>query len=141
LDKRRIIIEDARQRPEARMGTLVGEVAPTNIVVVPIPFEGEIKGALELGSVGRFSAIHLTFLDQLAETIGIVMNTITSTSRTERLLSQSLTMSHELQSRQEQLENTNTELEERSRLLSEQKKEVETKNREIEVARKAIEEK
>jgi signal transduction histidine kinase/CheY-like chemotaxis protein/HAMP domain-containing protein len=139
-DKKKVVIEDA-VIPEPRIGVVSMGVYPRNVVVFPIPFEGEIKGAIELASASQFSPINLAFIDQLAETIGIVMNTIMSTQRTETLLSQSLQMSRELQSRQEQLQETNAELEDKARLLSEQKKEVETKNREIEVARTAIEEK
>jgi signal transduction histidine kinase/CheY-like chemotaxis protein/HAMP domain-containing protein len=137
-DNRRVVIEDARILPP--LGSVL-PVTAANIVIIPIPFEGEVRGVLELAASARFSSIHLTFMDQLAETMGIVMNTITATTRTETLLDQSLKMSRELQSRQDQLQETNAELEDKARLLSEQKKEVETKNREIEVARSAIEEK
>ena len=60
-----------------------------NIVVLPVLFEGEVKAVIELASFHRFSEIHLTFLDQLTESIGIVLNTIGATMRTEELLKQS----------------------------------------------------
>ena len=44
---------------------------------------------IELASFHRFSDIHLTFLDQLTESIGIVLNTIAANMRTEELLKQS----------------------------------------------------
>ncbi|MBI2071360.1 MAG: response regulator, partial [Elusimicrobia bacterium] len=112
----------------------LGETVPVDIAVLPVLFEGEIKGAIELASLHRFSEIHLTFLEQLMESIGIVLNTIAATMRTEDLLKQSQSLAQELQL-------TNAQLEEKARLLSEQKKEVEGKSREIEVARQTVEEK
>ena len=68
-----------------------------NIVVLPVLFEGEVKAVIELASFHRFSDIHLTFLDQLTESIGIVLNTIVATMRTEELLKQSQSLAAELQ--------------------------------------------
>jgi signal transduction histidine kinase/CheY-like chemotaxis protein len=80
-------------------------------------------------------------LDQLTESIGIVINTIEANMRTEGLLRQSQSLATELQSRQEELQNTNQELQEKARLLADQNVEVEHKNQEVEQARKALEEK
>ena len=62
---------------------------PLNIIVLPVLFEDEVKAVIELASFNRFSEIHLTFLDQLTESIGIVLNTIAANMRTEELLKQS----------------------------------------------------
>ncbi|GBF07867.1 GAF sensor hybrid histidine kinase, partial [Deinococcus aerius] len=119
----------------------LGAATPSNIVVLPVVFEKETKAVIELASFETFSATHLAFLEQLTESIGIVLNTIQATMRTETLLSQSQDMAQELQSQQEELRQTNEELEEKARLLAEQNREVERKNREVENARQALEEK
>jgi HAMP domain-containing protein/CheY-like chemotaxis protein len=133
----------------------LGQAAPLNIMVLPVLFEGEIMAVIELASFERFSQIHRTFLDQLMESIGVVLNMIAANMRTEELLkqSQSLTQelqsqSQELQNQQDQLKQTNVELEtqakeleDKASLLATQNKEVETKNREVELARAALEEK
>ena len=54
----------------------LGEAPPRNIVVLPVLFEGETKAVLELATFDEFDEIRLTFLEQLAESIGIVLNTI-----------------------------------------------------------------
>jgi signal transduction histidine kinase/CheY-like chemotaxis protein len=110
-------------------------------VVLPVLFEGDVRAAIELASFGLFSDVHLAFLDQLTQSIGIVLNTIAATMRTEQLLTQSQALAEELQSQQLQLQTTNAELQEKAQLLAEQKTEVETKNREVEQAKKALEEK
>jgi HAMP domain-containing protein/signal transduction histidine kinase/CheY-like chemotaxis protein len=133
----------------------LGEAAPLNIIVLPVLFEGGVKAVVELASFHPFSAIHQLFLDQLTESIGVVLNMITANMRTEVLLEQSQGLTQELQSqskelttRQEELKRSNSalekqaiELEEKARLLAEQNQKVEVKNREVEQARVAVEEK
>ena len=119
----------------------LGEATPLNIIVLPIVFEGEVKAVMELASFDRFNTTHLAFLEQLTESIGIVLNTIEANTRTEELLKQSQGLARELQSQQEELQQTNEELEEKARLLADQNQEVERKNKEVEQARRALEEK
>jgi HAMP domain-containing protein/signal transduction histidine kinase/DNA-binding response OmpR family regulator len=119
----------------------LGEARPLNIIVLPIVFEGNVKAVMELASFERFSATHETFLDQLTESIGIVLNTIEANMRTEDLLKQSQSLASELQSQQEELQQTNAELEDKAKLLADQNVEVERKNKEVEQARQALEEK
>jgi signal transduction histidine kinase/CheY-like chemotaxis protein len=119
----------------------LGSAPPQNILVLPVIFEGQVKGVLELASFERFSPMHEALLDQLTESIGIVINTIEANTRTEDLLTQSQSLAQELQSRQQELQQTNQELEEKAGLLAHQNQEVERKNQEVEQARKALEEK
>jgi signal transduction histidine kinase/DNA-binding response OmpR family regulator len=119
----------------------LGESKPLNIIVLPIVFEGAVKAVMELASFDRFNPTHEQFLDQLTESIGIVLNTIEANMRTEDLLKQSQSLARELQSQQEELQQTNAELEDKAKLLAEQNVEVERKNREVEQARQALEEK
>ena len=133
MEKRRILVTDV---PEdyVKISSSLGEGTPLSIVVLPVLFEGEPRAVLELASFRHFSDMNLAFLDQLTQGIGIVLNTIAATMRTEQLLKQSQALA-------EQLQKTNAELEEKAHLLAEQKNEVETKNREVEQAKAALEEK
>src|SRR4029079_12152006 len=119
----------------------LGEGPPNSIVVVPILFENEVKGVIELASFERFSGIQLAFLDQMLESLGIVIATIEATMRTDELLRQSQSLTDELRNQQKQLRQTNEELEEKAVQLSDQKAEVERKNKEVELARQELEEK
>jgi len=119
----------------------LGDAPPNSIVVVPILFEGEVKGVIELASFEKFSGIQLAFLDQMLESLGIVIATIEATMRTDELLRQSQSLTEELRSQQDELQQTNEELEEKAHQLSEQKAEVERKNRQVELARQELEEK
>ncbi|MFO1499525.1 MAG: response regulator [Verrucomicrobiota bacterium] len=129
------------EAPDFLISSGLVETKPQTIVVLPVLFEGQTKAVIELASIGTFTATHLAFLEQLTESIGIVLNTIEATMRTEGLLKQSQQLASELQTRQTELQRTNEELAEKARQLAEQNAEVERKNREIEQARRALEEK
>ncbi|HVV00795.1 MAG TPA: response regulator, partial [Verrucomicrobiae bacterium] len=140
LEKERILVTNAPS-DYVQITSGLGAAPPTNIIVLPVLFEGQVKAVMELSSFEKFSATHQAFLDQLVESIGIVLNTIEANTRTEDLLKQSQSLAKELQSRQEELQNTNLELQEKAKLLAEQNAEVERKNQEVEQARQALEEK
>jgi CheY-like chemotaxis protein/signal transduction histidine kinase/HAMP domain-containing protein len=139
-EKRRLLITDVPS-DYVRINSSLGEAAPLNIVVVPITFEGEIKGVLELASFQRFTPVRVAFLEQLVESLGIVVATIEAGMKTDELLRKSQSMAEELQSQQEELQQTNEELEEKARQLTTQKSEVERKNRDVEIAKQELEEK
>ncbi|MHB9004724.1 MAG: HAMP domain-containing protein, partial [Coriobacteriia bacterium] len=109
LEKQRILLTEVPS-DYVKIGSGLGEATPLNIVILPVIFEGNVKAVVELGSFSRFTEIHLTFLEQLTETIGVMLNTIGATMRTEELLKESQSMAGELQSQQEELQQTNEEL-------------------------------
>ncbi len=139
-EKQRILLTNV---PEdyIKISSGLGEATPLNIAALPIVFEGELQAVIELASFSRFSETTLLFLDQLTDNIGIMLNTIGATMRTEELLKESQSMSEELQNQQQELQQTNEELEEKAKELEMQNSEVERKNREVEVAKLSLEEK
>jgi CheY-like chemotaxis protein/signal transduction histidine kinase/HAMP domain-containing protein len=174
FEKERILLTDLPDDyivpdEQAKISSGLGESKPRNIVVLPVIFENQVKAVIELASLKPFSDIHLTFLDQLTESIGVVLNTLGANMRTEELLKQSQSLTQELQhqqqelqeknqrleeqarslreserllkEQQEKLKGSNEDLEEKARLLAEQNAEVARKNNEIELARQELEEK
>ncbi len=133
LDKQRILVQDV-PTDYVKINSGLGEGTPKNIVVLPVLFESRVRAVIELATAQQFSDTHVALLDQLAESIGIVLNTIEANSRTENLLVQSQSLAEELQQ-------TNQELEEKAQLLVAQNKEVEDKNIEIETARLSLQDK
>ncbi len=139
-DARRLLITEVP--PDAApISSGLFRLRPRNIVVLPVLFEGQAKAVIELASVSRFTALQLSFLEQLTSGIGIVLNSIEATMQTEALLKQSQQLATELQTRQKELQQTNEELEQKAQQLAERNVEVERKNQEIEQARRALEEK
>ncbi|CAN5251351.1 hypothetical protein BH10PLA2_BH10PLA2_19620 [soil metagenome] len=140
VEKEKIVLDNLP--PEyIRISSGLGDGPPKTVLVLPLIFEGQVKGVLELASFEGFNPSHQALLDQLTESIGIVLNTIEANMRTEGLLKQSQSLALQLQTRQEQLQQTNEELQEKARLLAQQNQEVERKNSEVEQARQELEEK
>jgi signal transduction histidine kinase/CheY-like chemotaxis protein len=119
----------------------LGQAPAAAVLVMPVLFEDQVLGVIELGSLRPFSEVDSDFLDRLTETIGVVINTIRANMRTEELLEQSQSLTQELQKQSEELRQTNEELQEKARLLSEQNRDIEIKNEEIELARRGLEDK
>jgi signal transduction histidine kinase/HAMP domain-containing protein/ActR/RegA family two-component response regulator len=139
-EKERILLTDV-PGDYVRINSGLGEAAPLNIIVLPILFEGAVRAVVELASFSRFSPTHQVFLDQLTESIGLVLNTIEANALTENLLKQSQSQAHELQTRQEELSRSNEDLGKQASRLAEQNSEVERKNQEVELAKRLVEEK
>ncbi len=140
LEKKRIVVTNV-PRDYIKINSALGEAPPVNIVVLPVLFEGEVRAVIELASFQAFSPTHIDFLDQLAESIGIVLNTIEANTRTEDLLKQSQSLATELQSQQDQLQRTNEQLAEKASQLVEQNSEIERRRLEVEAAKGLVEEK
>ncbi|HEX3827519.1 MAG TPA: HAMP domain-containing protein [Sporichthyaceae bacterium] len=89
----------------------LGQARPAEVIVLPVLFEEQVLGVIELASFAGFDEVHTDFLIQLVETLGVVLNTIIANVRTEELLSQSQRLTQELQVQSGQLQRTNAELE------------------------------
>jgi HAMP domain-containing protein/CheY-like chemotaxis protein/signal transduction histidine kinase len=139
-DARRMVITEV---PEGVVPIRSGlfRAAPRSIIVLPVLFEGQVKAVIELASLGAFTDLQMSFLEQLTASIGIVLNSIEATMQTEGLLTQSQQLAGELQAQQRELQQTNEQLEQKAQQLAERNVEVERKNQEIEQARRALEEK
>jgi HAMP domain-containing protein/signal transduction histidine kinase/DNA-binding response OmpR family regulator len=97
----------------------IGSATPVDLVVLPVLFENNVKAVIELASFDSFSDTHIDFLDQLTESIGIVLNNIETNTRTEGLLTQSQSLASELSAQQEELRRANDELHDKGRSLEE----------------------
>jgi len=125
----------------------LGESQPVNIVVLPVLFEDQVMAVIELASFEPFGEVHQTFLDQLTETIGVVVNTIIATMRTEELLQQSQgltqelqSQSEELQAQQDELKRTNVELEQQAQSLKASEELLQTQQEELQQTNEELEE-
>ncbi|MCC5661547.1 response regulator [Nostoc sp. XA010] len=168
LEKQRILLTEV-PNDYIRISSGLGEAPPLNIIVLPILFETQVSAVIELASFGSFSHLHLTFLEQLSEILGVFLNNIASQLQTQQLLEESVALTEELQNQQEELQQSNQrleqqaheleesqflvkqsneelqqlneELEEKAELLEVQNREVARKNQEVERARQSLEQK
>ena len=139
-EKERILLTDVPS-DYVQINSGLGEATPLNIIVLPILFEGSVRAVIELASFAPFSATHQSLLDQLTESIGLVLNTVENTSMTELLLEQSQSQAQELQTGQEQLRQSNEDLAEQASLLAGKNSEVEGRYLEVEEAKQLVEDK
>jgi signal transduction histidine kinase/ActR/RegA family two-component response regulator len=139
-EKKRILLTEV-PGDYVRINSGLGESPPLNIIVLPVLFEGSVRAVVELASFSPFSVTHQAFLDQLPESIGLVLNTIEANTLTENLLEQSQSLAEELRSQQEELRESNEDLGRQARLLAEQNIEAEQKNQLVEQSKLLVEEK
>ncbi len=126
FEKKRILLTQPIQ-DYAVISSSLTEETPRNIIVLPVLFEEELKAVIELASTKPFTQNYINFLDQLMDSVGVILNMISSSMRTEELL-------QELKRSNAELEAQATELEEKAKLL-------EVKNQEVELASVSLEEK
>ncbi|MFH8977568.1 HAMP domain-containing protein [Streptomyces sp. NPDC017890] len=145
-EKRTILVENAPSG-YLKISSGLGEAPPAQVIVLPVLFEGQVLGVIELASFTPFTKIQKDFLNQIAEMIATSVNTISVNTKTEVLLKQSQELteqlrdrSEELEQRQKALQSSNAELEEKAELLAQQNRDIEVKNTEIEEARQVLEE-
>ncbi len=139
-EKKRILLTEV-PGDYVRINSGLGASTPLNIIVLPVLFEGSVRAVIELASFSAFSVTHQAFLDQLPESIGLVLNTIEVNTLTQNLLEQSQSQGEELRSQQEELRESNADLERQARMLAEQNLVAEEKNRQIEQSKREIEDK
>jgi HAMP domain-containing protein/signal transduction histidine kinase/DNA-binding response OmpR family regulator len=153
LEKQPIVITDPPD-DYIRISSALGEAPPRSIIVMPALFEDQVMAVIELAAFHPFTQVQMTFMEQLSETIGVVLNTIQANMRTEELLEQSQSLAHELQSQSEELQAQQEELQERNEeleetaatlraseeLLQQQQEELQQTNEELEERSRLLEE-
>jgi signal transduction histidine kinase/CheY-like chemotaxis protein/HAMP domain-containing protein len=117
LEAKPIVVEDV---PEdyIKVASGLGEAPPRNIIVLPVVFEEQVLGVIELASLQSISEINRAFLEQITETIGVVLSTIRANMRTEQLLAQSQSLARELQAKNAEIESARAGLEEKATQLA-----------------------
>lgn len=145
----------------------LGQAEPHSILVVPVVVEGVVLAVLEFASLTPFVNRVQLFVEQVADRIGVSIQTLRSNRRVQELLEESQTQTEELaareeelskanqglekqtfalqkseaflQAQQEELKQTNEELEGQTQLLEEQKSSLNSKNLRLDEARKEME--
>lgn len=140
LERKAFVVTDL---PEdyIKVGSGIGIASPRSIIVLPVLFNNELRGVIELGSFREFGRKELHFLGLSAEGIGIAINSAESRIRMQEVLQQTKEQATTLQSQQQEMEKINAELEARSTDLDKQKNEILQKNQELERSRKVLLEK
>jgi len=119
----------------------LSESAPAAILAIPLLYEGQVLGVFELGRISTFTAGEIHFLEEVASSIAIALNTSLIRNRTNELLFKTQQQSHELQRQQEELKSSNEELEEQTSELQKSKQLMQEQSEELKASNEELEEK
>jgi len=84
--ERRLLV--VREIPEdyVAIKSALGGAPPRTIAVVPVLFEGEVQGVIEVAAFDPLTDVQLALLDQLSGSVGIVLHTINANRQAEGFL-------------------------------------------------------
>ena len=126
----------------------LGKATPRNVIVFPALFQNQVSGVIEIGTAHDFTDLHLEFVKNATEAIGIAINTAQAREEVNHLLSETQRQAEELQaseeelkSQQEELQQTNEELEEQTQQLQTSEEELKTQQEELLQSNQELEEK
>lgn len=146
-EKTSIILTDV-PNDYIKISSGLGEATPANVYVLPIIFENEVKAVLELATLKPFTEAQKSFLEELIQNIGIVIESVMSRIQLAHLLEESQTLmeeiqaqSEELQNQQEELKATNEELEAQTYNLRQSEEKLQRQQEELEETNTELEEK
>jgi two-component system, chemotaxis family, sensor kinase CheA len=119
----------------------LGEARPSNILIIPAEFEGEVLAVIELASFESFSHLEQMLLKEVMSNLGINIKSILRHMQVEKLLQESQTLTEELQSQSEELQLQQEELRTTNEQLEKQYESSEQKTIELEKIKSILEEK
>ncbi len=121
------------------VGTGFSRAPPRHLLVAPAKVDGRSVAVLELGFLDPPGPSHTTFLDRIAESVGVAVRSASYRSRLRELLDETRSQAQELQSQTEELQAqteelrvSNEELEEQGRALQDSQQRLETQQEELE---------
>ncbi len=123
-----------------RITSGIGEVRPKNSLVMPLVYENDLKGVIELGRVREFDQLTMDLLTAAADAIAVALNTAESNDRTRILLVQTQEQAERLQLQQEELQQNNEELEEQAQSLKATEEELRAQQEELQQTNEELEE-
>lgn len=102
LEKKRIFMTDI---PDSYINITsgLGEASPNCVIILPLPYNEDILGVLEMASFTKFSEAEIQFLEDLAKTIAATLSGVRIASRTKFLLEESKMMQESLQAQEEEM--------------------------------------
>lgn len=124
IDQKIIRVNDLPEE-YVQVSSSFGEAIPRNLLIVPIKIGDGLNGVLELGAFNPFLDIHIDFLKQVQETIGLSMYAAESRVEMQVLLTQFEIQREEIAEANELLEEQNHQLEDQSKIIQQQNKELE----------------
>jgi len=118
----------------------LGDALPKEIFIVPIKYNNQVIGVMELAKDRAFTIIERELIERIAENIGVSINMAKAQSKVNELLVQTQKQAEELQQQQEELRVSNEELEEQTKMLQISEKKLQQQQEELRVTNEELEE-
>lgn len=117
-----------------------GQVKPKSVVAIPILYNNQIKGVVELASLHAYADNTKAFFEAVSQNVGIAINSAQSRERVQELLEETQAQTEELQAQHSELENINAELETQAEKLQASDEELRVQHEELQQANQELEE-
>lgn len=88
----------------------LGEANPRSLLIVPMQYENQIYGVLEFATFQTFESIHITLIEQVAESIASTLSAVKTNIITASLLEESKAQTQTLTSHEEEMRQNMEEL-------------------------------
>ncbi len=122
-----------------QIGSSLGHASPAALIILPIPYEGQVLAVLELASFQPFTPLQRNLLEEISGILGAIFNSLFQHVQVRNLLRESQTLTEELQSQSEELRLQQEELRSINEKLEEQYKNSESKAKELETVKEELE--
>ena len=120
----------------------LGEATPSSLLIIPLKFNEQTVGAIELASFSFFQPYQIKFLEEVGEIIASSFATVQINAKTKMLLEQSQQQAEEMRAQEEEvrqnmeeLQATQEQMQRRTQELENIKENLEQKQEEIEQVR------
>lgn len=119
----------------------LGQATPVSILVIPLVYENDVKGIIELGASFQFTERQLLFAEQVSSVVAVAINAASANSILKTLLEKTTKQSETLKTQQEELQKANEELEEQTQVLKESEARLQVQQEELQASNEEMEEK
>jgi signal transduction histidine kinase/CheY-like chemotaxis protein/CHASE3 domain sensor protein len=123
-----------------KIASSLGSTQPASVILLPIVYNNDCLGLIELGMLRKPEARELEFLESNLETIAVGINAALDYIKLQNFLEETQAQSEELQAQHNELENLNSELEAQSQKLQSSEEELRVQQEELQQTNKELEE-
>lgn len=88
----------------------LGEATPDSILIIPLKYNEEVLGVMEIASFNKFEKYQIEFIEKIAQSIATAVSSLKINKRTERLLNETREQAESLRSQEEEMRQNLEEL-------------------------------
>lgn len=111
--KKTILIDDI-QEDGLVIESALSKIKSKALIIIPLMYNAELQGVIEISTLNEFKTLHLTFLNQASKNIAGTLQNIIVFQKTQYLLSQSQEITTQLETKTTELEKAKFEIEQKT---------------------------